>query len=180
MNKLCLISLLILLLFCSCKRNDKIERLLEEWVNKKIIFPVSLETRILGRDTVCPDLFHNEFKLLVYIDSTGCTPCRLRLYAWSLFIQECEQISNNISFLFFINSKDYAVIDQQQVIDKFNYPMFYDRKNILDSLNHFPDESTYQTFLLDRENKIVLIGNPINNPIIGELIQTKIRERNIK
>lgn len=36
-------------------------------------------------------------------------------------------------------------------------------------MNHFPSERAFQTFLLDRENKIIAIGNPILNPKVKEL-----------
>ena len=36
-------------------------------------------------------------------------------------------------------------------------------------LNHFPTEPAYQTFLLDEDDKVLAIGNPINNPKVKEL-----------
>ena len=38
--------------------------------------------------------------------------------------------------------------------------------NQLDKLNTFPKDSRYQTFLLDKYNKVVCIGNPTENPQI--------------
>jgi len=36
-------------------------------------------------------------------------------------------------------------------------------------LNHFPSDMSFQTFLLDKDNKVVVIGNPIHNLKLGEL-----------
>lgn len=37
-------------------------------------FSHNIEAKILGKDTLCTDLFDYQFKLLVYIDTVGCTP----------------------------------------------------------------------------------------------------------
>lgn len=79
--------------------------MVRQWENKETIFPHNVKAKILGKDTLCPDLFDHQFKLLVYIDTTGCTPCQLRLYDWILFMQECKEISDNISFLFLSTQK---------------------------------------------------------------------------
>lgn len=36
-------------------------------------------------------------------------------------------------------------------------------------MNHFPDEMTFQTFLLDKDNRVAAIGNPVHNPKVKEL-----------
>jgi hypothetical protein len=51
----------------------------------------------------------------------------------------------------------------------FEYPVCIDLKDSLNALNHFPPNESFHTFLLDRTNKVVAIGNPILNPQIKEL-----------
>lgn len=46
-------------------------------------------------------------------------------------------------------------------MNKFSYPIIYDYHGTLDSLNQFPKNRIFQTFLLDKDNKVILIGNPI-------------------
>jgi hypothetical protein len=48
--------------------------------------------------------------------------------------------------------------------------------NQLDKLNTFPKDSRYQTFLLDKYNKVVCIGNPTENPQIWSLYKQIINE----
>jgi hypothetical protein len=43
--------------------------------------------------------------------------------------------------------------------DKFTYPVCFDEQDELNRLNRFPSDMTFQTFLLDKENKVVAIGN---------------------
>jgi hypothetical protein len=50
-----------------------------------------------------------------------------------------------------------------------NYPVFIDEKNEINRLNHFPTLMEYQCFLLDKDNKVLLIGNPTLNLRIWEM-----------
>ena len=43
----------------------------------------------------------------------------------------------------------------------------YDYNNDFEKLNHFPP-APYRTFLLDKENRVQVIGSPINNPEVWE------------
>ena len=51
---------------------------------------------------------------------------------------------------------------------------------IMNNKNHFPTEIQLQTFLLDRENKVILMGNPIYNPEIKQLYLKVIKEQQQK
>ena len=53
--------------------------------------------------------------------------------------------------------------------DDFTYPVCFDEKDELNQLNQFPSDMTFQTFLLDKGNKVVAMGNPVLNPKVKEL-----------
>ena len=61
----------------------------------------------------------------------------------------------------------------------FSYPVCIDEKDSFNLLNKFPKDNRFQTFLLDKNKKVVAIGNPINNPQIKELYLRIIRGREI-
>lgn len=52
---------------------------------------------------------------------------------------------------------------------EFNYPICIDTLDIFNKVNHLLSIPSFQTFLLDKDNKIVAIGNPVYNPKIKEL-----------
>ncbi|MBU3853190.1 MAG: DUF1573 domain-containing protein, partial [Candidatus Paraprevotella stercoravium] len=54
-------------------------------------------------------------------------------------------------------------------INRFDYPMNIDRNDSLEILNSFPKEIAFQTFLLDKDNKVLAIGNPVLNPKVKDL-----------
>ncbi|MCD8262388.1 MAG: DUF1573 domain-containing protein [Bacteroides sp.] len=53
--------------------------------------------------------------------------------------------------------------------DRFGLPVCIDEENEIHRLNQFPQEMAFQTFLLDEENRVVVIGNPVYNPRVTEL-----------
>jgi hypothetical protein len=59
-------------------------------------------------------------------------------------------------------------------VDGFDMPVCIDVEDQLNRLNRFPSDMTFQTFLLDRDNKVVVIGNPIHNLAVKELYLKRI------
>lgn len=47
-------------------------------------------------------------------------------------------------------------------------------------MNNFPSDMSFQTFLLDEDNKVVAIGNPVHNPKVKELYLKIIQEGKVE
>ena len=77
--------------------------------------------------------------------------------------------SQDVAFLFYFNPKN--VLDLKFLLERYNfeYPVCIDVHNVFCQLNSFPELTEFQTFLLNQENKVVAIGNPVHNPKIKEL-----------
>ncbi len=119
-----------------------------------------------GYDT-CLDA---DYKVVTYIDSVGCTSCKLQLPRWKQFMQEVDSTLNRpIPFVFYFHPKDMKELRYITRRDVFTYPVCFDEMDDFNQLNHFPGEMTFQTFLLDKDNKVVAIGNPVHNPKVKEL-----------
>ena len=163
MRCLCLL-LCVLALFSSCKESekDKIARLVEEWEGKEILFPARSVFTIQGKDTVDFSFVDADYKVVTYIDSVGCTSCKLQLPRWKQFMQEVDSTLNRpVPFAFYFHPKDMKELRY--------IPVCFDEMDDFNQLNHFPGEMTFQTFLLDKDNKVVAIGNPVHNPKLKEL-----------
>lgn len=108
--------------------------------------------------------------MLVFVNSIGCTSCKLQLHRWKELIQYTDSITQGtVPFLFFFQSDDKKEIRYLLKKDNFDKPICLDQSDKLNELNHFPADGRFQTFLLDKYNKVVVIGNPIHNPNIREL-----------
>lgn len=178
MNRLYIISLgLFFCSFCACISDRDLERDFAFWQDNTVVFPFFSTWVINGMDTV-PCTFNGSLKILNYIDSSGCVACKAQLPLWSDLINTINSFaSNQVDFLFFINPK--FLTDAQITIQhsSFCFPVCIDISDSLNKLNHFPSDSRFHCFLLDENNKVILIGNPVQNPKIKELYLRTISER---
>ena len=139
---------------------------MKEWNNKKIVYPDIMHFTVLGADTNF--LFKSEYRIITYVDSAGCTSCKLKLEWWKKFISQLDTIGN-LPVLFFLHPKNRKKLNYILKRDNFNYPVCIDENDSLNKLNHFPSDLMFQTFLLDKDNRVLAIGNPIHNPKVKEL-----------
>jgi hypothetical protein len=172
---------LLLLLFVSCegsKTKENIARLVTEWQGKEVVFPGNPIFTVYATDTVDYQIPETEYKVLIYVDSIGCTSCKLQLSRWKELIAYTDSISHrDIPFLFFFHSKDYKEIRHLLKVDVFDLPVCLDLEDELNRLNRFPSDIAFQTFLLDKDNRVAVIGNPIHNLAVKELYLKRIREQ---
>ena len=91
--------------------NKEISQIVKEWQNKEIIFPYSLQSKIMGKDTACNYLLNKKYKILLYVDSTACTECKLQLYEWYKLIKESQKYTDSLSFIFVVQTPNPKKID---------------------------------------------------------------------
>ena len=145
-------------------------RLVNEWNGKEIKFPSRSVFTNQGKDTVDFEFGDADYKVITYIDSVGCTSCKLQLPRWKKLVEEVDSITNGrVPFLFYFHPKDMKELRYLTRRDDFTYPVCFDERDELNRLNHFPSDMTFQTFLLDKDNKVVAMGNPVLNPKVKEL-----------
>ena len=155
---------------CQESKEEAMLRLVNEWNGKEIKFPSRSTFTVLGKDTVDFTFDEADYKVLTYIDSVGCASCKLQLHRWKEWMHEVDSLTNGkVPFLFYFHPKDMKELRYLTRRDGFSYPVCFDGKDELNRLNRFPSDMTFQTFLLDRNNKVVAIGNPIHNPKIKDL-----------
>lgn len=172
MKPLDLIILLLTIFLSACqdKQKEIITLLVKEWQGKQILFPENMVFTRFASDTTNFVIPTSDYKVLVFVDSIGCTSCKLQLSRWKEFIRYTDSISQkNIPFLFFFQFDDQWEIHSLLIRENFDKPICLDRSDSLNQLNHFPKDIRFQVFLLDKNNKVVVIGNPVHNPNVKEL-----------
>ena len=179
-----IMTLFLGLLLLSCKDNsqkEKITALVKEWQGKQIKFPKDPTFTKYVTDTTDFQIPTKGHKVLIYVDSLGCTSCKLQLAKWNEFIAYTDSATGgNVPFLFFIHSKNVDETKYLLKIDEFDYPICIDDTDQLNKLNTFPSNSIFQTFLLDADNKVVVLGNPIHNLSVKELYIKEITGKHTK
>ena len=173
--KTVLLYILLITAFFSCDNEQKekekqILQLVNEWQGKQIVFPENaIFTRYLT-DTTDYQIPQSEYKVLIYVDSIGCTSCKLQLHKWKELIDYTDSVTQNkVPFLFFFHPKDAKEIRYLLKRDGFDRPICIDLDDRLNKLNKFPADMTFQTFLLDKNNKVAVLGNPVHNTAVKDL-----------
>ena len=165
-----ILSIFFLLTSCKEDKKDQFARLVQEWQGKEIVFPQDMAFTRFVTEQVEYRIPDAEYKVLIYVDSTGCTSCKLQLPKWKELIAHVDSATNsNIPFIFVFQSKDDKELRYILKRDNFNRPVCIDRDSQLDKLNKFPQDITFQTFLLDWDNKVKVIGNPVHNLEVKDL-----------
>lgn len=176
---------LLLLLFavtissvCSCeagKKRKEIEKTINEWTGKEIMFPENIIFKSFDKDTVYNSVFEKEYKVFLYVDSVGCLSCNTQLHLWKKVIEEFNTTApDKTGFIFVFEFKKlsdalYLVHDED-----FKYPVIVDMESRFNKLNNFPVQREFQCFLLDKNNKVLLVGNPAGNETVLNLYKQQI------
>ena len=172
MKPLDLIILLLTIFLSACqdKQKEIITLLVKEWQGKQILFPENMVFTRFASDTTNFVIPTSDYKVLVFVDSIGCTSCKLQLSRWKEFIRYTDSISQkNIPFLFFFQFDDQWEIHSLLIRENFDKPICLDRSDSLNQLNHFPKDIRFQVFLLDK--------NPVHNPNVKELYLEEISRK---
>ena len=166
------LALIMLLMLPACKQtqSEKLEKLLREWTGKEIVFPNNPSFTIYGEQEADFKIPTDGYKVVHYLDSIGCISCKLNLEKWKEYIAYMDSATNGtVPCVFFFHAKEKREVKISLKEDNFDYPVCMDTANEFYQLNRFPMYPILQTFLLDKDNRIVAMGDPVTNPKIKEL-----------
>ena len=106
---------------------------------------------VLQGDTIQFDAMLNDFNILVYVDSAGCTECRMRMPAWNAFMTRLNSGDSRIGLIFLVNGVDVRTVSEMAEKHGFTYPILAYKK----CQYAFPENRKYQTFLLGSSNTVL-------------------------
>lgn len=156
------------LIACKDKKIIETEYIVKEWIGKTIRIPNIKFTYVSIKDSLkyISKTNINKYKILLYTDSTGCTECKLQLHIWKTYI---DDFHSKVDFLFYFQPKNEKMLLSMLKYKQIDYPIYIDNIGELNKLNNFPTNPMFQCFLLDKNNIVVAIGNPVNNQSVWEL-----------
>lgn len=163
---------MILLSSCSnLEKKRQVASIIEQWIGKEILYPEETVFTVQDGDTLDNVLLKEySYTIVNYVGSTGCTSCKLQLPRWNTFIQEIDSISKKkINLCFIFHPQDIQEVINVLKVNSFKYPIWIDKDDSFNKLNHLSSNMSFQTFLLDKNNKVVSIGNPIYNLKVKKL-----------
>jgi len=169
MKILFIVVLALLLQSCQNRTQKHIADIMSQWVDKEILFPNDL-VYVSCMDTINVDIKSSCLKIITYTSAEGCVGCQLKLNEWERFIEEINTISNhNILVVKYLTPKrrNEAFFEIKQA--NYKYPVCIDINGEIENVNHFPSEKAFRSFLLDENNKVIIIGDPLQFPSIKDL-----------
>lgn len=161
---------LLMCVSCTYEKRRIVTDIVTEWKGKEIVFPKQwTPINYVDGSLMKFDFGYYEYSIVNYIDSSGCVSCKLGLRKWTEWIPCLD--SAKVACVFVFNPKKNEVDSLKRYLkyNNFSYPVFIDEQDIFNSLNHFPSDEQFHTFLLDHKNRVLAIGNPVYSTRIYDL-----------
>lgn len=168
-------ALLFIYIFFSCQNSPMREKY-KELKNSNIKFSNQLEVLYNGKDTMINDFWINALKIVIYKDSISCNECYIEsLLQWNDLIDEYKNLNIRFYFILHPSSDKYEDIKLLLRTIEFNYPIIIDYNGYFRKMNpQISDDPNLHTFLLNRNNKVILIGNPLYSDNINMLLKKEL------
>lgn len=117
------------------------------------------------------------YKLVIYIDSLSCSPCFIsHMYDYEETVAEFD--SAGIRTVFIFEPQEEKKEDVMSLLEQQAYPFLgvIVRNGDFSSDNpHLPSSSVLHSFLLNHENKVMVVGNPARNVKVKELMLNTVK-----
>lgn len=174
--------LVIILLFFACGNKQKIVEEVSRLQSKPIILTQQSRLTIHGKDTILRDFMKDsQLKLLIYADSSGCSSCTInKMFLWDNLIEYSKVYKGNLKFYFIFSPRKQDVKEVKIALtnNAFDYPVLIDTLGEFEKLNlHLPKNKALHTFLLDENNHVILVGDPLYNKKIRKMFYKIVEEK---
>lgn len=119
--------------------------------------------------------FEKPIKIITYMDRSSCTQCAMQiLIEWNNLVKEVE--SDSVGFVIIIYPTDKIELKTALSALKLQNSLLYDTNNNFLKDNKLTNIlARNRTFLLDKNNKIILVGEPLNKTKLWELYKNSIQ-----
>lgn len=111
--------------------------------------------------------------MIVYVDSTECTPCVLsKLRFWNPLIKEAQDKKTDIDYIFIIAPKPESKddVNMELEISDLRSSIYLDTAFIFRKANpNIPKDNRFHSILLNKNNKVIMVGSPIDSEKIKEI-----------
>ena len=169
-----------ILLFCmnSCSSNsmnEKIKGQLESFRGQKITFMLDSMSCFYGLEEMSTTKDKSDsYKFVLFTDSDECSSCALTsFYDWQPLIERETKIhKSKIDFIFIFSPKasELSKLKKKILHANIHHPIYIDSNGIFSKNNDIPHNHLFHTFLVDTNNQVVLVGNPLISEKIRDLM----------
>ncbi len=172
--KVLLLCVLMTFITSCSDKNKHVGERVSFWLGQEVTLPENMLC-LIKKDTVDIKAFDADYKIVVYIDSLGCTNCKMKLREWTETMNLYNSAPDtDIDLFMIINAKDVPSLQYILRTYDFEYPVLVDTLDSFRKTNGIENDENFRTFLLDNDNKIVAIGSPVWNPNVRDFYKRTI------
>jgi len=169
-NRLLIILILVTIIF-SCDDSSKKERIIQN----------ELESRIgdkLFLPFISDSLNSTKFKIVTFVNG-DCPSCVNELDLWENILPEFSK-NDSVTLLIYLYSSNFDYLKRTcKVLSDPSVIVLMDQKKTFYIRNNLPENKLFHTFLINKNDEILLVGNPIRSKQL-ENLYLKLLERDFK
>ena len=157
-----------LLLFCTvgCER-AQLRTQFKGLTTNTIILPKKINCVNNGEVYQMPDSLENKPKMIIYVDSTECTTCRIsHLDMYHSLLHLSEQKKSFELMILFYNSKVFEDVPLETYLSRLQMetPVYIDVENTFLKDNPIiPSDPRMHSFLINSLGKPIFVGDPVSS-----------------
>lgn len=166
-------TFVVVMQFVSCNQDTKLKRDVETLYSMRITLPYDRMIKIEEDDESNHiDPQHSPFKMILFVDSTECSPCRMKsMYQWNEFLYlEKEE---KVDFVFIFQPKEFTngQMKTDLLQSGLEHSIYADTCGaFLNSNKELPGNAMLHCFLVNEKDSVVLVGDPTRNTKIRQLL----------
>lgn len=145
-----------------CKK-AQLRRQLKELMGTTIVLPEKISCVYNGEVYPMPDSLRGKAKLIIYIDSTECTTCRItHLWEYQELFDLAEE-RQSFTMMILIWNKDFDAISLERYLSdlQLEYPLYVDMGcRFLEDNPSLPNDNRLHSFLVDETGHPICVGDP--------------------
>jgi hypothetical protein len=170
-----------MVLTSSCTQNKKIERQIEQLCEMAIRIDVDSMVACNVSDSVLLNPTGSNLKMIIWADSTECSQCYIRhLDYWKGYMKLENENPDGIQFYYILETAPEKMEEMISLIQttQLEHVIYVDTMQLFRRNNpNIPSDVLFHSFLLDSDNKVVLVGNPTRNKGIQNLFNRILDEK---
>jgi len=166
------IFLIIISISCTNKK-DKNTKIISQFLGKELLLNDSLPIKCIKQKHHINTSKNRKIRIISYINAKNCFNCLEDLKKWKKLMNEFSQYE--VEYTFYINH-DWKHIKRYMLTWDIDYPIVLDKQGWFKKKNNLPKNNFLHTFLINKKNKIILIGNLLKNKKLKSAYKKKIIE----
>lgn len=171
LNHISITTLLLIIPLCGCNR-VRVSYDLKRMMSHPVAFSSNIISVNQGNATEDFSEVASLPKLVVFIDSTECSTCRIKdLYNYGNIYNK-SRTDQEFALIILVSPKKATDTSLKRYIENmsFSFPVYIDVDNTFMSDNpYIPQEREFHTFLTDSKNVPVFVGDPLLSDEMAEL-----------